>query len=478
MKLDLLFSALMQADRRALIDQIGRNIAGGSGQPQYAGPGTQGLVSPGAGGVQAPPDGLADQAGAADGSQATLGSQTSQAAGRAATPQTLAGAAQALNASDVDVPLSQGLAAAQAPVSKGVAFAPGFPAGPQATLSTAQELALGLVEGDASEQMPPASANANLLGRGDALPASLSLVGLRAALDIPAGDAGTLAAASTGPGTANPGAATATTPPAFGAPLAEGATQADQAAAEQAAADGDAGPGAQTAKTNLAAAGMLRGAVAPGAEAAAAFARATADAGAEASQVAANAAMRQAAAEADAPTPAARLAEADLRHAPPDRLPAPDRARDRVRAESSIAGADIWGLAATKGEGQTERAGVLSSFILNAAMIPGWPYPKPIELALNRKAVPDPLPMPHSAINEGEAMEYLAKMGAAPGLLSRIREMLSKLMRRARLLVGLAVMMTTLSAALRALQDELELMEEEQEELDEHPELGRRMLVG
>lgn len=201
---------------------------------------------------------------------------------------------------------------------------------------------------------------------------------------------------------------------------------------------------------------------------------------------------------ADRPTLSDRATVSDRPNVP-DRLNAPDRTSPgqmsaaappaladaaetvlaRSKADALPLNLDLSALTAlAPADGQTERAGVIASFILNAAMIPGWPFPRPIELALGRAMVPDPLPVPHPAMNDAEAMTYLANMGAAEKLLARIRELLGRMTRLPRVLAALAVLLTTLGLVLSALREELEAMAEERRELEEHEEQGRRLLVG
>jgi hypothetical protein len=151
-------------------------------------------------------------------------------------------------------------------------------------------------------------------------------------------------------------------------------------------------------------------------------------------------------------------------------------AERRAMAESVMDAAALGALASA--DGQTERAGVIASFVLNAAMIPGWPFPKPIELALGRGMIPDPLPPPHAAIDEGEAMSYLASMGASGGLLDKIKELMDKIIKRSKLLLALATALSALSLAVECLREELEAMEQERRDLEQDPAMHRRQLVG
>jgi hypothetical protein len=55
---------------------------------------------------------------------------------------------------------------------------------------------------------------------------------------------------------------------------------------------------------------------------------------------------------------------------------------------------------------------------------------------------------------------------------------MDKMIRRARLLLSLGIMLTSVAMAMRCLQEELETIEEERLALEEDPEQARRLLQG
>ena len=85
------------------------------------------------------------------------------------------------------------------------------------------------------------------------------------------------------------------------------------------------------------------------------------------------------------------------------RLSADPQAASTARQADGLRHAiDVW--AAPAGAGAAiERAGIIASCILNAAMIPGWPAPRPFELAAGRALVPERQP-PGAPIDENEAL--------------------------------------------------------------------------
>jgi hypothetical protein len=138
---------------------------------------------------------------------------------------------------------------------------------------------------------------------------------------------------------------------------------------------------------------------------------------------------------------------------------------------------ETWAAPAASGAAM-DRAGIIASCILNAAMIPGWPAPRPFELAAGRALVPERQPA-GAPIDENEALNYLASMGASRGLLDRIRELTRSLARRLKLLLGLAVLATLMTSALRTLQVELAALAEELEAAEEEELVGgRRHIAG
>lgn len=120
----------------------------------------------------------------------------------------------------------------------------------------------------------------------------------------------------------------------------------------------------------------------------------------------------------------------------------------------------VFGQNAAGAPALAERAGVIASFVLNAAMIPGWPPPRPLEGA--RSDIAAALRQLRQATTEAEAGEALARMGMARDYLARIAARLAALRRRVRLLFGLVVLLNSTRSVLAALAaDEPPDMEEQ-----------------
>ncbi|QJP15547.1 hypothetical protein G3545_18935 [Starkeya sp. ORNL1] len=111
------------------------------------------------------------------------------------------------------------------------------------------------------------------------------------------------------------------------------------------------------------------------------------------------------------------------------------------------------------GSALPERAGIIASFVLNAAMIPGWPPPRPIE-----SARPDAAIAVHQlqmGVDEKETADYLARLGVPASLLARLAAWLEAFKRRARILFGLMILLGSTLAVLRGLKEEDEADEDE-----------------
>lgn len=128
--------------------------------------------------------------------------------------------------------------------------------------------------------------------------------------------------------------------------------------------------------------------------------------------------------------PPAADASADVATSP-DQQP---RAADKAHT----AGITVAGSSA-----MTEMRGIIASFALNAAMIPGWPY--------QTQFVPGA-----SNIREEELLAYLANMGAQGELVEKLRK--SRPPAGKRLLMCLAVMLTAIETVVDAIASELALL--------------------
>lgn len=113
---------------------------------------------------------------------------------------------------------------------------------------------------------------------------------------------------------------------------------------------------------------------------------------------------------------------------------------------------------------QTERAGVIASFILNAAMIPGWPLQRPFEPRVGEEIEID-LPL-LQGMDDEELVEYLAAIGANEGLSARIRAASNDPVRYRKLLRGLAVLVAIVTTIFVSMRSEIEeVMDDLREEL-------------
>ncbi|KQT54072.1 hypothetical protein ASG43_00045 [Aureimonas sp. Leaf454] len=109
----------------------------------------------------------------------------------------------------------------------------------------------------------------------------------------------------------------------------------------------------------------------------------------------------------------------------------------------------------------TERAGILASFILNAAMIPGWPPPRPIE-GVEIKTL-QTLLSKNQIVSKGdlELLLYLANIGFSRAHLSKFLKRVEDRKRRSRILRAVALIMTNLVAVVDVMGRELQMLREE-----------------
>lgn len=108
---------------------------------------------------------------------------------------------------------------------------------------------------------------------------------------------------------------------------------------------------------------------------------------------------------------------------------------------------------------QAERAGVIASFILNAAMIPGWPPPRPIEgvpvaisaFALKQKELTDA---------ERDLLLHLGKLLHSPETLRKLLRKVSAGAKRSKLMAALDFILTVMDDVTALLMAELERLED------------------
>ncbi len=132
----------------------------------------------------------------------------------------------------------------------------------------------------------------------------------------------------------------------------------------------------------------------------------------------------------------------------------------------------------------------MEAVILNAAMIPGWPAPRPFEMPqrvaqqLQRRALAaGQAEEPENTLKRGNRDEvavqtYLANMGVKRSLLDRFRAMLKPVNQRMKILFGLAVLATQIVFTLHTVLSELESIESEEDDVEGQPGEQQRRLRG
>jgi hypothetical protein len=122
---------------------------------------------------------------------------------------------------------------------------------------------------------------------------------------------------------------------------------------------------------------------------------------------------------------------------------------DRLRATSAPLLAAV--AAAGPDARQPERAGIIASFILNAAMSPGWPPPAALDAGAACESV-----AVLQEMDEGELLEYVAALGGDGVLLARLTMACSDSDWRMKLLRAIAFLVTLFGALVTALRAEIE----------------------
>ncbi len=136
----------------------------------------------------------------------------------------------------------------------------------------------------------------------------------------------------------------------------------------------------------------------------------------------------------------------------------------RAGAEAAL---PLWFSSVDGAALQTERAGVIASFILNAAMLPGWPERR----FLPQTPFTDGLAQP-KAMTEEELQAYLASLGL-PAQNTQQAEAARRAGRRRQWLAFITALAGQLAIAVQALQDELKLLSEAAEEVADLPDEAR-----
>lgn len=113
---------------------------------------------------------------------------------------------------------------------------------------------------------------------------------------------------------------------------------------------------------------------------------------------------------------------------------------------------------------QAERAGVIASFILNAAMIPGWPPPRAIEGAAPHQAFAKAMSSAPLTPGETEMLMFLAHLIRNPALVERLMRLSERMLRRSRILAAFAMLFTGLKELVEVVKEELQSLEEDLED--------------
>lgn len=148
----------------------------------------------------------------------------------------------------------------------------------------------------------------------------------------------------------------------------------------------------------------------------------------------------------------------------------PDVASRSTAADSRSVGNALVQLAMNPAL-QTERAGVIASFILNAGLIPALPAP-PAPVPAQALSNPAAAVVPPGQIDDEAALTYLANLGADQALIEKIRKMSRRPVPGKRVLVGLAALMTALTVVTEAIAEEIATLAEDWHDNEENRSLA------
>jgi hypothetical protein len=120
---------------------------------------------------------------------------------------------------------------------------------------------------------------------------------------------------------------------------------------------------------------------------------------------------------------------------------------------------DLQNAMTASSSAQAEHTGIIPSFILNAAMLPGWPVPNQAAMAEF---------VAKTKMSEEEMLKYLANLGASDELIEKFRKKKSQAGKK--ILVYLAILLTAVETVIGTVADELALLSGEEKNLKESRE--------
>jgi len=118
-------------------------------------------------------------------------------------------------------------------------------------------------------------------------------------------------------------------------------------------------------------------------------------------------------------------------------------------------------LLAAGGLSQGERAGVVASMMLNAAMIPGWPGPLAYANAPAASDAVAPHALQNPALTETDIVTYLANFGVSAPVLEKLRPLFGEASSRKSLLLHLAILLSAFCIVFVQIKSELDAIVEE-----------------
>jgi hypothetical protein len=115
---------------------------------------------------------------------------------------------------------------------------------------------------------------------------------------------------------------------------------------------------------------------------------------------------------------------------------------------------------------------MLGGAILNAAMIPGWPPPRPFANAIAKQLLSGE---PGQA--EESLLEVLKSLGVGKKLMDRLRDKLRQIRRKLEALINLGVLYATVMSVMESVADELQALADEEEDEIRASSFGGRQRI-
>ncbi len=145
------------------------------------------------------------------------------------------------------------------------------------------------------------------------------------------------------------------------------------------------------------------------------------------------------------------------KHEVADKFPADKPSADKVHVDKLSD--NLQNAMLASGSAQPEHTGIIASFVLNAAMLPGWPIPNQAAMAEF---------VAKTKMSEEEMLKRLADLGANSDLIEKLKKRKSRTSKK--LLIYLAMLLTAVETVIGTLANEVAMLSGEEKNLKERRE--------